>query len=94
MARNHTPPASIEIRSALAREALVSYKQWRDGDPLDPERPASPEVMGKMAGALELLLGLIQEWGIKTTPDRCRSRRRLEAGSVAQVNLPALRRAS
>ena len=55
MPRTHTPPASIEIRTALARDALALYEQWQENTPI---------VLGRLASSLELLLEAIQEAGL------------------------------
>jgi hypothetical protein len=59
MARTRTPPVSIEIRSALARDALAAYTAWLAGS-----RDDVPVVLGKVASSLELLLETVQEAGL------------------------------
>jgi len=44
MPRTHTPPASIEIGSRQAAEALASYTEWQvTGSPQD-----TPVLLGKL----------------------------------------------
>jgi hypothetical protein len=60
MSRIHTPPASNEIRTRQAREALTAYAKWQVmGSPKD-----APLLPGKLAASLELILGAINEAGL------------------------------
>ncbi len=44
MPRTHTPPARMDIRKDLAREALAAYMQWQvTGNP-----QAAPVILGKL----------------------------------------------
>jgi hypothetical protein len=60
MARTHTPPASIEIRTRQAAEALAAYTKWQvTGSPQD-----APVILGQLAASLELVLVAIREAGL------------------------------
>jgi hypothetical protein len=60
MPRTRTPPASIEIRTRQAEQALAAYTQWQvTGSPQD-----APVLLGKLAASLELVLGAIREAGL------------------------------
>ena len=60
MPRTHTPPASLEIRAALARDALTAYAQWM----VSGTRDDAPVVIGKLASSLELVLEAVREAGL------------------------------
>lgn len=60
MARTHIPPARLDIRKGLAREALVTYADWQmTGSP-----DTAPVVIGKLASTLEPLLEALEESGL------------------------------
>jgi hypothetical protein len=44
MPRTHTPPARLDIRKDLAREALVTYADWL----VTASRDQAPVVIGKL----------------------------------------------
>jgi hypothetical protein len=60
MARAYTPPARIEIRTAMARDALAAYTEWQ----VTGSREDMPVVLGKLASSLELLLEAVSEAGL------------------------------
>jgi hypothetical protein len=60
MPRTYAPPARLDIRKDLARDALVHYARWLD----TASRDEAPVVIGKLASSLELLLEAIGEAGL------------------------------
>ena len=60
MARIYAPPAQMDIRTALARDALAAYARW---EVTAPGKDA-PVVLGKLASSLELLLEAVSEAGL------------------------------
>ena len=60
MARSYAPPARLDIRKDLARDALVMYAGWL----ADPSRDDTPVIIGKLASSPELLLEAVSEAGL------------------------------
>jgi hypothetical protein len=60
MPRIYTPPAKLDIRKNLARDALVLYAGWQ----VTGSRDDAPVLIGKLASSLELLLQALGEAGL------------------------------
>lgn len=60
MPRTYAPPARLDIRKDLARDALAAFTEWQ----VTGSRELAPVVMGKLASSLELLLEAIAEAGL------------------------------
>jgi hypothetical protein len=60
MPRTHTPPAKLDIRKDLARDALVLYADWQ----VTGSRDDAPVLIGKLASSLELVLQALEEIGL------------------------------